>query len=64
MKKNYISFGCQEVSRIQIRKILSDATLITLERTMHLAIRLFLVTCRFQNYWSNGKHNAKVWTVN
>ena len=37
---------------------------IMLERTMHLATILLLVKCRFQNQWSNGKHNAKVRTVN
>ena len=46
---------------MQIRKILSDATLIMLERTMYLAI---ILKYRFQNHRSNGKHNAKVWTVN
>ena len=60
MKKNYTSFRCQEGSWIQIRKILSDTTLIMLERTMHLAIILLLVKSRFQNHWSNGKHNAKI----
>ena len=64
MKKNYISFRCQEGSWTQIPKILCDTTLIMSERTMHLAIILLLVKCRFQNHWSNGKHNAKVWTVN
>ena len=64
MKKNYASFRCQESSWIQIRKILSDTTLIMLERTMHLAIILLLVKCRFQNHWSYGTHNAKVRTVN
>ena len=64
MKKNYTSFRCQEGSWIQIRKILSDTTLIMLERTMHLAIILLLVKCRLQNHGSNGKHNAKVWAVN
>ena len=64
MKKDYISFRCQEGSWIQIRKILSNITLIMLERTMSLAIILLLMTCRFQNHWSNGKHIAKVWTVN
>ena len=64
MKKNYTSFSCQEGSWIQICKILSDTTLIILEKTMHLAIILLLMKYRFQNYWSNGKHNAKVWTVN
>ena len=47
-----------------LRKILSDTTLITLERTMYLAIILPLVNYRFQNHWSDGKHNAKVPTVN
>ena len=64
MNKNYSSFRCQEGSWTQIRKILSNTTLIMLERTMHLAIILLLVKCRFQNHWSNGKHNAKVRTVN
>ena len=64
MKKNYTSFRCQEGSWIQIRKILSDTTLIMLERTMYLAIILLLVKYRFQNHWSDGKHNAKVQTVN
>ena len=41
-----------------------DITLIMLERTMHLATVLLLVKCKFQNHWSNGKHNAKVGTVN
>ena len=40
----------QEGSGIQIRKILSDTTLIMLERTMHLVIILLLVKCRFQNH--------------
>ena len=64
MKKNYTSFRRQEGSWIQIRKILSDTALIMLERTLHLAIILLLVKCGFQNHWSNGKHNAKLWTVN
>ena len=64
MKKKYTSFRCQEGSWIQIHKILSDTTLIMLERTMHLAIILSLVKCRFQNHWSNGKHNANAWKVN
>ena len=63
MKKNYTSFRCKESSWIQIRKILSDTTLVMLERTMHLAIILSLVKCTFQNHWSNGKYNAKVRTV-
>ena len=64
MKKNYTSFRCQEGSWIQIRKILSDATLIMLERTMYLAIILLLVRYRCQSHWSDGKHNAKVRAVN
>ena len=64
MKKNYTSFRCQECFWIQICKLLSDATLIMLERTMHLVIIMSLVKWRFQNYWSDGKHNAKVQTVN
>ena len=64
MKQNYPSFRGQEGFWIQIRKILSDTTLIMLERTMHLAIILLLVKCRVQNHWSNGKYNAKVPTVN
>ena len=64
MKKNYTSFICQEGSWIQIRKILSDTTLLMLEKTMYVAIILMLVKYRFQNHWSGGKHNAKVRTVN
>ena len=63
MKKNYI-FWYQEEFLNTNTQILSDTTLIMLERTMYLAIILLLVKCRFQNHWSNGKHNAKVWTVN
>ena len=64
MKKNYKFFDMKSGSWIQIRKTLSDATLIMLERTMYLAITLLLVKYRFQSHWSDGKHNAKVWTVN
>ena len=64
MKKNYTSFRYQECFWIQMCKLLSDTTLIMLERTMHLVIILSLVKCRFQNHWSDGKHNAKVQTVN
>ena len=64
MKKNYTSFRCQEGSWIQIRKILSDTTLIMLERTMYLAIILLLVKYKLHDHWSNGKHNAKVQTIN
>ena len=45
-------------------KILSDTILIMLERTMYLAIILLLVKYRFQNHWSDGKHNDKVRPVN
>ena len=48
---------------IHIRKILSDTTLIMLERTTYLAI-ILLLQYRFQNHRSDAKHNAKVWTVN
>ena len=44
--------------------MLSDITPIMLERTMYLAIILLLVKYRFENHWSDGKHNAKVQTVN
>ena len=64
MKKSYTSFRCQEGSLIQIRKILSDTTLITLDRTIYLGNILLLVQYRFQNHWSDGKHNAEVRTVN
>ena len=64
MKKNYTSFRCQESSWIQIRKILSDTTLIMLERTMYLTIILLLMNYRFQNHWAGGKYNAKVQAVN
>ena len=64
MKKNFKFFEIKMGSWIHIRKILSDTTLIMLERTMYLAIILLLVQYRFQNHWSDGKHNAKVWTVN
>ena len=63
-EEHYTSFRCQEGSWIQIRKILSDTRLIMLERTMHLVIISLLVECRFKNQWSDGKHNAKVRTVN
>ena len=56
-------FRCQEGSWIQIPKI-SDTALIMSERTMHLVIILLWVKCRFQNHWSDGKHNTKVQTVN
>ena len=64
MKKNINLFNIKRSSGIHIRKILSDTKLIMLERTMYLAIILLLVQYRFQNHWSDGKHNAKVRTVN
>ena len=57
-------FNIKRSSWIHIRKILSDTKLIMLERTMYLAIILLLVQYRFQNHWSDGKHNAKVRAVN
>ena len=59
MKKNYKVFDIKRASWKYIRKILSDTILIMLERTMYLAIILLLVQYRFQNQWSDGKHNAK-----
>ena len=49
---------------MHIRKVLADATLIMLERTMYLAIILLLVQYRLQDHWSDVKHNAKVQTEN
>ena len=63
MKKNYKFFNIKRGSWIHIRKILSDTTLIMLERTTYLAIILLLGKYRFQNHWFDGKHNAKVQTV-
>ena len=60
----YFFFNIKRSSWIQIRKILSDAILIMLERTMHLAIILLLVQYRFQNHLSDGKHDGKVQTEN
>ena len=62
--KNYKFFDIKRGSWIHIRKILSDTALIMLERTMYSAIILLLVQYRFQDHWSDGKHNAKVQTVN
>ena len=64
MEKNNNLFDIKRGSWIQVGKTLSDTTLIMLERTMYLAIILLLVKYRFQNHWSDGKHNAKVQTVN
>ena len=64
MKKNYIFFWYQEGFSNIIQQGLSDATLVMLKRTMYLAITLLSVKNRFQDHWSGGKHNAKVWTVN
>ena len=54
MKTNYKFFDINSGFWIQIRKILSDATLIMLESTMYLAVILLLVKYRFQNHWSGG----------
>ena len=43
--------------------MLSDTTLIMLERTPYLPI-ILLLHYRFQNHRSDAKHNAKVRTVN
>ena len=59
MKKNYV----KRVPEYKDAKYY-DTTLIMLEGAMYLAIILLSVKCRFQNHWSNGKHNTKVWTVN
>ena len=64
MEKNNNLFDIKRGSWIQVGKTLSDTTLNMLERTMYLAIILLLVKYRFQNHWSDGKHNAKVQTVN
>ena len=63
MKKNYIFLDVRRVPKYKYAKYY-DTTRIMLERTMHLPIILLLVKCRFQNHWSNGKHNAEVGTVN
>ena len=57
-------FNIKRGSWICVRKISSDTTLIMLERTMYSAIMLLLLQYRFQNHWSDGKHNAKVQKVN
>ena len=66
MNKNYNFFLIpKEVPEyIYLRKILSDTTLIMLERTMYLAIILLLVQYRFQNHWYDGRHNGKLRTEN
>ena len=67
MKKTAINFfDIKSVCWIQIRKRLSDTTQIMLERTMYLALIIFVgevVKYRFQSHWFGGKHNAKVCTV-
>ena len=63
MKKSYELFYIKKGYWIYIRKILPDATLIMLEKTMDLAT-ILLVQYRFLNHWSIDKHNAKVWEVN
>ena len=63
MKKHHNFFLYQEGFLNTDTKILSDTTLIMLERTMYFAI-LLLMKYRFQNHWSDGKHNTKEKTVN
>ena len=62
MKKNYKFLWYQEGFLNTNTPTIIDTTLIMLERTMYLAM-LLLVKYRFQNHWSDGKHNAKVRTV-
>ena len=59
MKRNYKFVDIKSGFWIQIRKILSDATLIMLESTMYLAVILLLVKYRFQNHWSGGSTMLK-----
>ena len=63
MKKNYNFFDIKRGIWILIRKILSDTTLIMLERTIYLAIISLLVQYKYQSHWPDGKRNAKVRTV-
>ena len=46
-------------SWIHIRKILSDITLIMLERTIYLVIILLLVQYKYQSHWSDSMCNAE-----
>ena len=64
MKKSYKFFSYQKGSWIHIRKIVSGTALIMLEKTIYIAIILLFVQYRFQNHWSDGKHNVKVWAEN
>ena len=64
MKKNYTFLDVKRVPEYKYARVLSDTAITMLERTMFWAIILLIVKCRFQNHWSNGKHNAKVQTVN
>ena len=57
-------FDIKRGSWRQIRNIISNTTLIMLERTMYLAITLLLVKHRFQNHWSYDMYTVKVRTVN
>ena len=59
-RRTIIFFNIKRGSWIRIHKILFHIALIILEGTMSLAIILLLVQYRFQNHWSDGKHNAKV----
>ena len=47
---------------IHVRKIFTDTTLIMLGKAMYLAMILLLAQSRFHNHWSDGNHNAKIWT--
>ena len=60
----YIFLNINRVSWIHMRKMLSDITLIMVERTMYLAIILLSVQYKLHNHWSDGKNSAKVRTVN
>ena len=52
---NCIFFNVKRSFKIHIRKILSAATLIMLEKTVYLAIIFSLKQYRFYNHWSDGK---------
>ena len=65
MKKNCKHTRYQEgFVNTNTQNIIWYNTIIMLGRTIYLAIILLLVKYRFQNHWSDGKHNAKVQTVN
>ena len=56
-------FNINRDSWMYVRKT-CDTTIIMFERTMYLATILLLEQYRFHNHCSDGKHNAKVRTVN